>query len=332
MTSFIDAHREEYGVEPICEVVPIAPSTYYEHMRRGSDPSRQPERARRDAALSEEIQHVWEENRKVYGARKVWRQLGREGITVARCTVERLMRRMGLVGAVRGKRIRTTIPDEAAVRPDDLVERNFTASRPNQLWVADLTYVATWAGFVYVAFVVDAFSRRIVGWRVSRSLRSDLALDALEQALYARPDTESLVHHSDRGGQYLSIRYTERLREAGIEPSVGSVGDAYDNALAETIIGLYKTEVIRGRGPWRGVEHVEFETLDWETGSTLDGCLSRSGTCHPPSSRSYTTTPRRLRPSWPDSGEEPSGQPGAVQSSISAWISVVLERAVVMRQ
>lgn len=263
MTSFIDAHREEYGVEPICEVVPIAPSTYYEHMRRGSDPSRQPERARRDAALSEEIQRVWEENRNVYGARKVWRQLGREGIMVAQCTVERLMRRMGLVGAVRGKRIRTTIPDEAAVRLDDLVERNFTASRPNQLWVADLTYVATWSGFVYVAFVVDAFSRRIVGWRVSRSLRSDLALDALEQALYARPDTESLVHHSDRGGQYLAIRYTERLREAGIEPSVGSVGDSYDNALAETIIGLYKTEVIRGRGPWRGVEHVEFETLDW---------------------------------------------------------------------
>jgi transposase InsO family protein len=263
MTTFIDVHREEYGVEPICEVVPIAPSTYYEQKARERDPSRQPERARRDAALSHEIQRVWEENRRIYGARKVWRKLGREGVTVARCTVERLMRRMGLVGAVRGKRIRTTIPEEAAARPADLVERDFTASRPNQLWVADLTYVATWSGFVYVAFVIDAFSRRIVGWRVSRSLRSDLALDALEQALYARPDTQRLVHHSDRGVQYLSIRYTERLREAGIEPSVGSVGDSYDNALAETIIGLYKTEVIGERGPWRGVEHVEFETLDW---------------------------------------------------------------------
>lgn len=173
------------------------------------------------------------------------------------------MRSLGLVGAVRGGKTRTTIPDEAAARPADLVERNFTASRPNQLWVADLTYVATWAGFVYVAFVIDAFSRRIVGWRVSRSLRSDLALDALEQALYARPDTQELVHHSDRGIQYLSIRYTERLAEAGIEPSVGSVGDSYDNALAETIIGLYKTEVIQQRGPWRNVDHVEFETLNW---------------------------------------------------------------------
>jgi len=227
MTSFIDAHREEYGVEPICEVVPIAPSTYYEHKRRERDPTREPERTRRDAVLSEEIQRVWEENRKVYGARKVWRQLGREGITVARCTVERLMRRMGLGGAVRGKRIRTTIPEEALARPADLVERDFTARRPNQLWVADLTYVGTWSGFVYVAFVIDAFSRRIVGWRVSRSLRGDLALDALEQALYARPDTRELVHHSDRGAQYLAIRYTERLREAGIEPSVGSVGDSY---------------------------------------------------------------------------------------------------------
>ncbi|MCK4547890.1 MAG: IS3 family transposase, partial [Candidatus Eisenbacteria sp.] len=183
--------------------------------------------------------------------------------TVARCTVERLMRRMGLVGVIRGRKPRTTIPDEAATRPADLVERDFTASHPNQLWVADLTYVATWAGFVYVAFVIDVFSRMIVGWRASRSLRSDLALDALEQALYARPDTDRLVHHSDRGVQYVSIRYTERLAEAGIEPSVGSVGDSYDNALAETIIGLYKTEVIRQLGPWRNVDHVEFGTLDW---------------------------------------------------------------------
>ena len=263
MVSFIDDHREVYGVEPICAELPIAPSTYYEHKARQADTSRLPERARRDAALSEEIDRVWRENRRVYGARKVWRQLNREGIAVARCTVERLMRRMGLVGAVRGRKPRTTIPDEAAARPADLIERDFTATHPNQLWVADLTYVATWAGFVYVAFVVDAFSRMIVGWRASRSLRSDLALDALEQALYARPDIDRLVHHSDRGVQYVSIRYTERLAEAGIEPSVGSRGDSYDNALAETIIGLYKTEVIHRQGTWRNVDHVEFGTLDW---------------------------------------------------------------------
>ena len=263
MTSFIDEQRGDYGVEPICAVLPIAPATYYEQKARGADPTRLPERVQRDAALGKEIERVWHENRRIYGARKVWRQLQREGFKVARCTVERLMRNLGLAGAVRGRRIRTTISDEEAARPADLVERDFTATRPNQLWVADLTYVATWAGFVYVAFVIDAFSRRIVGWRVSQSLRSDLALDALEQALYARPDTHGLVHHSDRGVQYLSIRYTDRLREAGIEPSVGSVGDSCDNALAETIIGLSKTEVIRWRGPWRNVEDVEFETLVW---------------------------------------------------------------------
>lgn len=210
-----------------------------------------------------DIERVWHENRMVYGARKVWRQLNREGIEVARCTVERLMRQMGLRGVVRGKRVRTTIPDDLADRPMDLVHRDFTATRPNQLWVADITYVATWTGFVYVAFVTDVYSRMIVGWRVSRSLRSDLALDALEQALYARPTDDELVHHSDRGVQYLSIRYTERLAEAGIEPSVGSRGDSYDNALAETINGLYKTEVIRQKGPWRGIDQVEFETLSW---------------------------------------------------------------------
>jgi transposase InsO family protein len=263
MTLFIDQHREVYGVEPICEVLPIAPSTYYEQKARQDDPSRLPKRARRDAVLCDEIDRVWHDNRRVYGAYKVWRQLHREGIEVARCTVERLMRKLGLEGIVRGRKPKTTIPDEMAARPADLVQRNFTATRPNQLWVADLTYVAAWSGFVYAAFVIDAFSRRIVGWRVSRSLRSDLALDALDQALYARDDTEHLVHHSDRGVQYLSIRYTERLAEAGIEPSVGSVGDSYDNALAETIIGLYKTEVIHQLGPWRNVDHVEFETLDW---------------------------------------------------------------------
>jgi len=263
MTSFIDDHREAYGVEPICAVLPIAPSTYYEQKARKRDPSRVPARTRRDAALSPEIERVWQENRRVYGARKVWRQLNREDIAVARCTVERLMRCLGICGVVRGRKPKTTIPVEAADRPADLVERDFSADRPNQLWVADITYVATWRGFVYVAFVIDVFSRMIVGWRVSSSLRSDLALDALEQALWERPGTDNLVHHSDRGAQYVSIRYTERLAEAGIEPSVGSVGDSYDNALAETIIGLYKAEVVRRLGPWRNVDHVEFETLDW---------------------------------------------------------------------
>ena len=210
-----------------------------------------------------QIQRVWDENFAVYGPRKVWQQLGREGIVVARCTVERLMRQMGLQGAVRGRRFKTTIADDGAARPADLVKREFVATRPNQLWVADLTYVATWRGFVYVAFVIDVFARHIVGWRVSSSLRTDLALDALEQALYARPTSDELVHHSDRGSQYLSIRYTERLAEAGIEPSVGSVGDSFDNALAESVIGLYKTEVIRRRGPWRHLEAVEFATLEW---------------------------------------------------------------------
>ena len=263
MVTFIDEHRDEHGVEPICEQLPIAPSTYHEQKAREVDPSRLPDRAVRDAALREEIERVWKENFGAYGARKVWHQLGREGTEVARCTVERLMRAMGLQGVVRGRKHKTTIADETAPRPLDLVQRNFTAERPNQLWVADLTYVATWRGFVYVAFITDVFSRKIVGWRVSNSLRSDLALDALEQALHARPDLRGLVHHSDRGVQYLSIRYTERLDEMGIAPSVGSVGDSYDNALAETINGLYKAEVIRRNGPWRNLEEVEFATLEW---------------------------------------------------------------------
>jgi len=263
MVLFIDDHRSEYGVEPICKVLPIAPSTYYEQKARQADPSRRPRRLQRDDALCPEIERVWRENRCAYGARKIWRQLHREDIDVARCTVERLMRKIGISGVVRGRKPKTTIPDAVADRPADLVERDFSATRPNQLWVADLTYVATWAGFVYVAFVIDVFSRMIVGWRVSRSLRSDLALDALDQALYSRTDLENLVHHSDRGVQYVSIRYTERLAEAGIEPSVGSIGDSYDNAMAESIIGLYKTEVIYQFGPWRNNDHVEFETLDW---------------------------------------------------------------------
>jgi transposase InsO family protein len=266
MVGFIDAHRGEYGVEPICAVVPIAPSVYYEHKARERVPERRPARVRRDETLGAAVQRVWREHREVYGVRKVWKQLRREGYAVARCTVARLMRRLGLAGVVRGRRFTvTTTPDLAAARPPDLVTRQFSAERPNQLWVADLTYVATWRGFVYVAFVIDVFSRRIVGWRVSSSLRSDLALDALEQALYDRPlaTATPLVHHSDRGVQYLSIRYTERLAEAGIERSVGSAGDSYDNALAETVIGLFKTEEIRRRGPWKGLEDVEFATLEW---------------------------------------------------------------------
>jgi len=266
MVAFIDHHREKFGVEPICGVLPIAPSVYYEHKLWQRAPERRPARAQRDVDLCERIDRVWRENHEVYGPRKVWRQLKREQQTVARCTVERLMRHLGLQGVVRGRKFKvTTIADAAAQRPADLVTRQFKASHPNQLWVADLTYVATWRGFVYVAFVIDVFSRRIVGWRASGSLRSDLALDALEQALHERPvaESERLVHHSDRGVQYLSIRYTERLAEAGIERSVGSKGDSYDNALAESVIGLYKTEVIRRRGPWKGVEDVEFATLTW---------------------------------------------------------------------
>ena len=263
MLSFIDDHRHDYGVEPICAVLPIAPSTYYEHKAREADPSRLPARARRDAQLLPEVQRVWDQNRQIYGVRKVWKQMLREQFMVARCTVARLMRELGLQGVVRGAKARTTIPADKAALPADLVNRNFEVLKPNALWVSDLTYVATWRGKVYVAFVIDAFSNRIVGWRASSSLRSDLALDALEQALYDRQNDGRLVHHSDRGVQYVSIRYTERLAEAGIEPSVGSVGDSYDNALAETIIGLFKTEVIYKRGPWRGLEHVEFATLDW---------------------------------------------------------------------
>jgi len=263
MVSFIDEHQGVYGVEPICRVLPIAPSTYYKRKACLADPARLSERSHRDVVFRQGIRRVWEANRRVYGARKVWRQLCREGINVARCTVERLMRQMGLRGVIRGHKPRTTIPDQRSSRPADLVERNFTADGPNRLWVADLTYVATWIGFVYVAFVIDVFSRKIVGWRVSRSLRSDLALDALEQALYCRRHRGRLIHHSDRGVQYVSIRYSERLAEAGIEPSVGSIGDSYDNALAESVIGLYKTEVIYRLGPWRSREHVEFETLDW---------------------------------------------------------------------
>ena len=267
MRSFIDQQRERFGVEPICKLLQVAPSAYWRHAARQRDPSLRSARARRDAFLMPHIQRVWQANFQVYGADKVWRQLQREGIQVARCTVERLMRQLGLRGVRRGKVVRTTFADTTAPCPLDRVNRQFKADRPNQLWVSDFTYVSTWAGFVYVAFVIDVFARRIVGWRVSRSMRTDFVLDALEQALYARqPERDaSLIHHSDRGSQYVSIRYTERLAEAGIEPSVGSRGDSYDNALAETINGLYKAELIHRRAPWKTVESLELATLEWVT-------------------------------------------------------------------
>jgi putative transposase len=266
MVTFIDQHRGTYGVEPICAVLPIAPSTYFLHKAHEQDPARRSARQRRDDELRAAIQRVWDEHEQVYGPRKVWKQLRREGHRVARCTVERLMRAMGLRGVSRGRAwVITTRADAAAERPADRVDRHFAATRPNQLWVADFTYVATWRGLVYVAFVIDVFARRIVGWRVSASLRTDFVLDALEQAIYDRcgAGVDDLVHHSDRGTQYLAMRYTDRLAEAAIVPSVGSRGDSYDNALAESIIGLFKTEVIHRKGPWRHLEAVEFATLTW---------------------------------------------------------------------
>jgi putative transposase len=257
--SFINGHRDRWGVEPICRVLQVAPATYY--AARSRPPSA---RALRDAELKREIHRVWKDNFEVYGARKVWRQLGREGIAVGRDRVARLMRELDICGVVRGSKRRTTTPAETAERPADLVERNFTAPAPNRLWVADLTYVATWAGFAYAAFIIDAFSRMIVGWRVSTSLRATLALDALEMAIWARQgDLDELVHHSDRGSQYLAIRYTERLAAEGAVASVGSKGDSYDNALAEAVNGLYKAELIGRQGPWRTAEQVELATLAW---------------------------------------------------------------------
>jgi putative transposase len=273
---FIDEHRHdrvggfegrEFGVEPICRVLSehgcqIAPQTYYAAVKR------QPcARVIHDAELLVQIRRVHGENYRVYGVRKVWRQLHREGTDVARCTVERLMRADGLAGAVRGATTRTTRPGAKAARPEDLVERRFVAQRPNQLWVVDFTYVPTWTGFVYVAFCIDVFSRMITGWRASKSMTTDLVLDALEMGIWQRQrqghSLQGLVHHSDAGSQYTSIRYTERLDEAGVKPSIGSVGDSYDNAMAETIIGLFKTELIRRQGPWRGIDTVEIATLEW---------------------------------------------------------------------
>jgi putative transposase len=265
LRDFIDQHRGTHGVEPICKVLQIAPSGYRRHAALARDPQRRCARAKRDEILVPQIERVWKANMQVYGADKVWRQLMREGMTLARCTIERLMRRHGLRGAIRGKVVRTTISDSSAPCPRDRVNRQFRAERPNQLWVSDFTYVSTWQGWLYVAFVIDVFARRIVGWRVSTSMRTDFVLDALEQALYARqPERDNaLVHHSDRGSQYVSIRYSERLAEAGVEPSVGSKGDSYDNALAETINGLYKTELIHRRAPWKTRQAVELATLEW---------------------------------------------------------------------
>ncbi len=243
----------------------VAPSAYRRHAARRRNPALRSARAKRDEQLMPHIERIWHANLQVYGAEKVWKQMNREDIAVARCTVERLMRRLGLAGVRRGKRVRTTVADTSAPCPLDRVNRQFQADRPNQLWVSDFTYGSTWQGWLYAAFVVDVFARRIVGWRVSTSMTTDFVLDALEQALYDRqPDPEdALVHHSDRGSQYVSIRYSERLAEAGIAPSVGSTGDSYDNALAETINGLYKAELIHRRGPWKTRESVELATLEW---------------------------------------------------------------------
>jgi transposase InsO family protein len=265
VNAFIDAHRARCGVEPICNALQVAPSAYRRYAARQRDPVLLSARAQRDAQLLREVRRVFDQNLQVYGVDKVWRQLKREGVAVARCTVERLMRQAGLRGARRGKSVRTTVPDTKAACPLDRVNRQFQAERPNQLWVADFTYVSTWQGFVYVAFVIDVFARFIVGWRVSASMQTDFVPGALEQALYARrPERDgALTHHSDRGSQYVSIRYSERLAEAGIEPSVGSTGDSYDNALAETINGLFKAEIIHRRGPWKTREAVELATLQW---------------------------------------------------------------------
>jgi putative transposase len=265
MSAVVDAHRDEFGVEPICRVLDLAPSSYYAVKARQRDPSK---RAVRDRVLLGEIRRVYEANYGVYGARKVWWQLQRDGVDVARCTVERLMAKNGLQGAVRGKKRRTTIPGGQADRAPDLVERNFNASAPNRLWVSDFTYVATWSGVVYVAFAIDAFSRRIVGWKADTTMKTSLVLDTLEMALWARehhgePVPKGLIAHSDAGSQYTSFAFTQRLVDAGADPSIGSVGDGYDNALAESTIGLYKTELIHRRGPWKTLDQVELATLEW---------------------------------------------------------------------
>lgn len=264
MVAFIDQHRWEYGVEPICKVLPIAPSTYYRCKMLEQHPEKRSHRSQRDDLLAIEVLRVYEQSHRNYGARKVWKQLKRESIVVAKCTVARLMNKLGLKGVTRGRSCITTLPGDTADAPLDLVNRQFMAQRPDQLWVADITYVSTWSGVVYVAFVIDVYSRYIVGWRVLKHMRTDLILDALEQALWRRGHPRGVIHHSDRGSQYLSIRYSDRLTEEGFTASVGSVGDSYDNALAETINGLYKVEVIyKDDTCWKGLDGVELATATW---------------------------------------------------------------------
>lgn len=263
MIAFIKEHGELHGVEPICRVLQIAPSTFYERIAIARDPDRASDRAKRDAYLRKEMKDVWEKHRSVYGARKLWHAMKRENIEIARRTVERLMRQLGIEGVRRGKKVKTTHGRPADQCPLDKVNRQFRASQPNELWVSDFTFASTWRGFVYVAFVIDTFANRIVGWQASTTQDTQFVLDALEQAIHARRPAEKLIHHSDRGSQYVSIRYTERLADAGLEPSVGSGGDRYDNALAETIIGLFKTEVINRLGPWKSKDQIEWETLQW---------------------------------------------------------------------
>lgn len=326
--SFIDAHREELGIEPICRELAIAPSSYHEHAARLADPGRRPARARRDDEMRNAIKRVHESSFGLYGARKVWHQMRREGINVAKCTVERLMRAMGLAGVRRGKTTVTTISNPKAPCPLDKVNREFRVSRPNALWVVDFTYVHTWAGFVYVAFVIDAFARRIVGWKVSTSATAGFVLDALEQAIHARrPRAEDgLIHHSDRGVQYLAMNYTQRLAEANLVPSVGSVGDSYDNALAETINGLYKAEVIWRQRSWPGLSAVEMATLRWVDWFNHHRLYGPSATSRPP--RPKPTTMQPLRPPiWShDSNKIASGKPGAVQSAAYGTGVAELER------
>ncbi len=317
MIAFIDDHREAHGVEPICRVLPIAPSTYHAHVAKRTDPARLSTRAKRDAALKPEIARVFEENFGVYGVRKVWRQLKREGLDVARCTVARLMQTMGLQGVIRGKPVRTTISDKAAPCPLDHVNRQFKAPRPNALWVSDFTYVSTWTGFVYVAFVIDAYARRIVGWRVSRTAHAGFVLDALEQALHDRRPLHrgGLVHHSDRGSQYVSIKYTERLAEAGIEPSVGSVGDSYDLALAASIWPLQSRGHPAGAGRGGRSTPSSSRPSDRSTGSTIAGCWSLSATSRRSKPRNATTPGWQKSPWRRDLNKIASGNPGAVHSS-----------------
>lgn len=315
MISFIDEYRSVLGVEPICRLLPIAPSTYYEVVAKRTDVGRLSARARRDMAMKIEIRRVFNENYQVYGVRKVWRQLQREGFDVARCTVARLMRVMGLQGIIRGKPVKTTVSDKAAPCPLDRVNRQFCAPAPNMLWLSDFTYVATWQGFVYVAFVIDAFARRIVGWRASRTAHAGFVLDALDQAVHDRRPVKrgGLIHHSDRGVQYVSIKYSERLAEAGIEPSVGSVGDSYDNALAETINGLYKAEVIHRRGPWRTSKPWSSPRWNGWIGSTAAAFWNPSETFRQPKPNN-ATTPCWTKQPWPHNlNQTVSGKSGAVQ-------------------